>query len=408
MKKLIIVTLLLLSLLSISAVAESPQDYESAGYLIDAWSGNEQITDLKGTSSENGAVLTWSAVPEAEGYIIGGIQNGQPYKQLGYVAGHDSTTYTDKDASIETYSYYWVFPYKRVNGVIARGKASSKYVYGIKLLPAPKNFMAQSVPTAVKLRWDPVPGVTRYLIKCKRGNGPVEVLQTVYTNEYSDTAAPSNVMSYYWVFALMYNYPKDIIGASSTFAYGKSIESGSGFRETGRMLLSYDFSNDTQAIILLHNDNGGTARVTANILAYDATGNIIGAYEDTWDCSEPGYTIALSGWFSGIQASQISRLSYTLSTSPSYWSSAQPYIKESHTIVGNKVIVSFTNTSNKEITSPYCRTIFLNGGNMVFSSNDIMYNSVGKLSPGATVVKEVTTYDRAFDSVIVVNSGLFN
>jgi len=374
-------------------------------YLIDAWSGTEQITDLKGTSSPEGSVLTWSPIPDAEGYLIGAIQNGNAYKQIGYVVGGNTTTYTDKDASMEKYSYYWVFPYKRVNGKIARGAVSSRYVYGIKLLAAPQNFKAESVPGGVNLTWTEVPNVYKYLIKCRRGNGTVTVLDNAYNGTYFDEAAPSDVTSYYWVFATQNGYPNDLIGASSTYAYGKAIVSGTGFREIGKYLKSYQHSDSTRYYIVLHNDNGGNANIKVNAIAYDSTGNIIGAGNSSWPASEPGYNLIADGLFEGIRAEQISRLEYTVTSSKPNLHPAQSKIKESHSIIGNKVIITFTNTSDLAIEGAYANVLFLRGGSVVGEDFISMANSGGTFAPNSTITEEASVFEETFDNVILIYSG---
>ena len=77
----------------------------SASSLEPGWTGEERVTGLKCAPSVDGPVITWDAVPGADGYIIGGIQNGKPYKQIGYTAG---TTYTDTASEYKGYCFYWV------------------------------------------------------------------------------------------------------------------------------------------------------------------------------------------------------------------------------------------------------------------------------------------------------------
>lgn len=375
-------------------------------YLIDAWSGTEQITDLKGTSSPEGSVLTWSPIPDAEGYLIGAIQNGNAYKQIGYVVGGNTTTYTDKDASMEKYSYYWVFPYKRVNGKIARGAVSSRYVYGIKLMAAPQNFKAEGVPGAINLSWNPVPDASRYIIKVRRGNGTVEQLADTYKTTYTDEAAPNDVVSYYWVLGFKYGYPNDYYGASSTYAFAKPIPSGSGFTEIGKFCRSYEYSSTTHYYIILRNDNGGNARVKANVVAYDANNNIIGASDDTWFSSKPGYTILLDGIFSNVRADQISRIEYTLTTSPSSYVSAQADVNINSTILNGKAIVTVTNIGGREISSSHGTVLFLNGGRVIDDGYFSATNSSSKFTAGASVTQEVNCYD-PFDSILVFYEGYY-
>ena len=203
--------------------AQKDAEKTAQSYLIDSWSGAEQIADLKGASSPDGSVLTWSAIPDAEGYIIGGIQNGQPYRQLGFVTGGNTTTYTDHDASLTDFSYYWVFPYKKENGKVVRGKASSGYVYGIKQLPAPQNLTAASVPGGVNLSWSGVSGADGFIIKRRIGSsGSADRIADITGTSYSDMSASETDTCFYWVYAYKMNGSGKRAGVISSYTYAKA------------------------------------------------------------------------------------------------------------------------------------------------------------------------------------------
>ena len=207
-----------------------------------AWTGKETVSVLKATSTPTGTMLVWGAVPNADGYLIGAIQNGNKYKQIGFTT---NTIYTDKDASLSLYSYYWVFPYKKVvtkktvverwkNGVlistetneetkIVPGSISPYYVYGIKQLVAPSGFKAQSQAASVRLSWNSVSGAAGYVIKVRRGTSDVSVLANVNALTYTDKEVSYKEMSYYWVYA--YTRYGEIIrpGAVSSYTYGRRL-----------------------------------------------------------------------------------------------------------------------------------------------------------------------------------------
>lgn len=89
------------------------------------------VKNLKGLSTTSGAKLTWSKATGADGYLIYGRVNGKNY---GYVGETTGTTFVDKKAGKNIFSFYWVFPYHRdKNGKIIPGNISTKYVYGKKL-----------------------------------------------------------------------------------------------------------------------------------------------------------------------------------------------------------------------------------------------------------------------------------
>ena len=217
MKKLLTVIVMILAMATTTFAEEIP-------YLVDSWSGSEQITDMKGTSSPEGTVLSWSAIPEAEGYLIGAIQNGQSYRQIGYVPGNGNTSYLDQEASLTEYSYYWVFPYKKVDEKVVRGRISTQYVYGVKQLPAPAEVIPESLDYSVRLSWTAVDGADGYVIKGRRGNGQVTVLGDTATTEFLDGSAPTDIMSFYWVYAYKLSGGNKRPGAVSQYVFAKSID----------------------------------------------------------------------------------------------------------------------------------------------------------------------------------------
>ena len=171
------------------------------------WTGKEQVTGLQCAPSVDGPVITWDAVPGADGYIIGGIQNGKPYKQIGYTAG---TTYTDTASEYKGYCFYWVFPYKKIGEKVWAGKAPERYVWGWHQLPAPTNLKVEPYQGALRVTWDEVPGSDGYMVIAKYDREPAEILYGRWhthpgTNEFIDLPFnhkyPEPTLVFYWVYA---------------------------------------------------------------------------------------------------------------------------------------------------------------------------------------------------------------
>ena len=187
-----------------------------------AWTGKERVSGLNAVSSVNGTVLSWQAVSGADGYLVCGIQNGKPYRQLGFTA---KTSYTDKDASLTLYSYYWVFPFKKVDGKTIRGDISEKYVYGIRQLPQPANVRAAGRSSSVQLTWNAVSGADGYVVKARRGSGgAITELADVSSASYTDTASSYEQMSFYWVYAYKRYGTIRRPGVISSYVFGKNTE----------------------------------------------------------------------------------------------------------------------------------------------------------------------------------------
>ena len=86
------------------------------------------VTNLKAASVKGGVKLTWTASPDADGYLIYGIVDGKPYGYVGMTT--QGTTFTDKSASSEKYNYYWVYPYFKDEGGNMIVGLTGKYTYG--------------------------------------------------------------------------------------------------------------------------------------------------------------------------------------------------------------------------------------------------------------------------------------
>ena len=193
-------------------------DIDNAAKSVSSWSGKEIVKNLKAKSTFHGVVLTWDAVTGADGYIIGAISNGAPYHQMSYTV---NTTYTDKEASLSLYSFYWVIPYKKINGKIVRGTVSPTYVFGIKILEKATNVRADGKAAYVKLSWNAVSGADGYLIKVRRGLGSVMILADVTSTEYIDTGATKDEFSFYWVIPYKKYNQLPRLGEASDYVYAR-------------------------------------------------------------------------------------------------------------------------------------------------------------------------------------------
>ena len=86
------------------------------------------VTNLKASALKGKVKLSWTASPDAEGYLIYGIRPNGSYGYIGMTT--KGTTYTDTKASAEDYNFYWVFPFhKDADGKVIAG-LTGKYTYG--------------------------------------------------------------------------------------------------------------------------------------------------------------------------------------------------------------------------------------------------------------------------------------
>ena len=178
-----------------------------------------QVTGFQAVSGTDGVTLTWNPVEGAFGYIIGSIHNGSPYAQLGWTR---DSFYSDREASLTEYSYYWVFPFARVGDRNVRGKASDGYRYGIRTLPAVSGFRADQAENAVNLSWNAVNGAAGYIVKARRGSGAVEILADVPGTSFTDQNALSDAYNFYWVYAYVWGQGAKRPGLVGQYTYAKA------------------------------------------------------------------------------------------------------------------------------------------------------------------------------------------
>ncbi len=72
--------------------------------------------------------LAWNANPEADGYLIYGYSNGQPYGYIGMTQLLVDPMFTDTSASSVIENHYWVFAYYIENNQIIPGLPSEELV----------------------------------------------------------------------------------------------------------------------------------------------------------------------------------------------------------------------------------------------------------------------------------------
>ena len=273
-----------------------------------------ETSDFRATSTPNGTILSWNPMPGANGYIIGAIQNGNQYAQLGYTFG---TSFTDWDASDSIYSYYWLFPYTIIDGKVSRGNAVSYYVYGIRQLNVPINVKAQSKPSAIEISWDAVTGADGYMVKVLRGNGPAQFLTDTKELRFVDTMAPENSVSFYWVCAYRQYGELRRPGAMSKYVYGMPLPQASLELDTKEITIPVNGRKAVKAIVTGTSKDLVWWSNNTEIAEVDENGFVIG--------KRPGVaTITVSA--GDIQASCIVNIVYSSAARyQAYWEIIQSY-----------------------------------------------------------------------------------
>lgn len=154
--------------------------------------------DFTVTSSEISASLSWSAVKNADGYIIYASKGGSTiqltssktsYAHLGLTAG-------------DTWSYY-VTAYKTVNGSATYSKPSATIQVTIgSVLAAPTDFLAAAGDGFIDLSWSQVKNANGYVLYLYNGaTNNYDPLAVLSTTKYKHTGLSNGTKYTYMVLA---------------------------------------------------------------------------------------------------------------------------------------------------------------------------------------------------------------
>lgn len=156
--------------------------------------------------ASDGIMISWEEVRDAVGYMLYRKETGGEFEQLAYIPDGKQLRYKDIHASLDEYSYYYVFPVGNIDGVTVMGLKTDEYAFGTRCLPEVRNFNAHNnMQGDVVLTWNEVSEADGYLIQVKRGSdGYLTELADVPAGSgayYIDTEAPNDALSFYWITA---------------------------------------------------------------------------------------------------------------------------------------------------------------------------------------------------------------
>ncbi|MCI9524108.1 MAG: hypothetical protein HFF01_03555 [Erysipelotrichaceae bacterium] len=182
----------------------------------------EMTTNIKAQSVGTTSVkLTWNRSTDADGYLIYRQNSDQKYGYRGMVRGRDTTSYTDTTAKTDDFNYYWVFPYKEVNGKKIVG-GFEKYTYSKPVPASAKNVRAVANGASVRLTWSKVDNVDGYIIYRQLPNETkMSYLYRVTGTGFIDTTAQLNDFNFYRIYPYKNVNGKNVIGLSEKHVYAK-------------------------------------------------------------------------------------------------------------------------------------------------------------------------------------------
>lgn len=183
-----------------------------------------QVGNFKAYGRKDAVELSWTAPKEgADYYAIGRVFDGK-YQYLTYVS---STSYIDKNASKDDWSFYWVWPMKiDGNGDQILG-ICEHYTFAKAHIGAILGLKATGGPGYVNLMWTKHSNATHYDVYRKIGSGARSLIETTTKPSYVDISASTSEWNFYDVVPIIKNEDGTdrYIGPVGDYVFRKALNS---------------------------------------------------------------------------------------------------------------------------------------------------------------------------------------
>ena len=157
-----------------------------------------------------------------------------------------------------------------------------------------------------------------------------------------------------------------------------------------------DGYGSTYHFIVLKNNSDQTLTIATNSVAYNGSGDKIGADSGHLDALGPQSEQLVIESFDNV--SDVNHFDTTISASKAKWyEDATANIEVEADVLGDKVIITCTNNGDEPAQSVEGRVIFLKDGECVGYSTNYFMNEDGKLKPGESLTKQFDYYNGNFD-----------
>ena len=157
-----------------------------------------------------------------------------------------------------------------------------------------------------------------------------------------------------------------------------------------------DGYGSTYHFIVLKNNSDQTLTIATNSVAYNGSGDKIGAGSGHLDALGLQSEQLVIESFDNV--SDVDHFDTTISASKAKWyEDATANIEVEADVLGDKVIITCTNNGDEPAQSVEGRVIFLKDGECVGFSTNYFMNEDGKLKPGESLTKQFDYYNGTFD-----------
>ena len=157
-----------------------------------------------------------------------------------------------------------------------------------------------------------------------------------------------------------------------------------------------DGYGSTYHFIVLKNNSDQTLTIATNSVAYNGSGDKIGADSGHLDALGPQSEQLVIESFDNV--SDVDHFDTTISASKAKWyEDATANIEVEADVLGDKVIITCTNNGDEPAQSVEGRVIFLKDGECVGFLTNYFMNEDGKLKLGESLTKQFDYYNGTFD-----------
>lgn len=158
-----------------------------------------------------------------------------------------------------------------------------------------------------------------------------------------------------------------------------------------------------QYFLIVKNNSSETIEVNVNATAKDSDGNLIGAKQSSEEAIPSGYEVCIGCYFS--DAKNAESFECTLDAKKdSYHDSAIQDLSFEESRTDKKVIISCTNNGEDAAKFVEATALFFLNGELVYSDSTYITDDDSEIKPGATIIKEMTSYEE-YDDVKIYLSG---
>lgn len=158
-----------------------------------------------------------------------------------------------------------------------------------------------------------------------------------------------------------------------------------------------------QYFLIVKNISDETISVNINATAKDAEGNLIGAKTKSEEAIPSGYEVCIGCYFS--DAKNAASFEYTIDAKKDeYYEAVIQNLTYEESRTDKKVIISCTNNGNDAAKFVEATALFFSNGELVRSDSTYITDDDSEIKPGATIIKEMKSYDE-YDDVKIYLSG---